>query len=332
MKDRRNGDHAGLFQEADNFVRMMEKGGSRLVHTVSFTNSARFKCLEDLQKDAVDLCLVYCGWEYCNPSHRFGPNQRKYYVLHIVREGRGTLEINQKKYEMGPGDAFFIDPGQEAWYEADKKNPWCYMWMGFIGIRANETIVNAGFTNKNPVRKIYCVQEIKQYIDQMLEAHQLSYADELKRNALLMLCFSTLIDDYHQNFLEGINVNYPYPGSVYVKHAMEYITHHYNERLKINDLADMIGVNRSYLANSFKKNLGCSPQEFLVDLRMKKARFLLKTTDSSIHAVASAVGYTDQLAFSKVFKRHCGMSPRMYKEQKSELVIRSIKSEGIGEI
>ncbi len=94
-----------------------------MVHTVSFTNSARFKCPEDLQKDAVDLCLVYCGWEYCNPSHRFGPSQRKDYVLHIVRVGRGTLEINKKKYEMGPGDAFFIDPGQEAWYEADKKPP-----------------------------------------------------------------------------------------------------------------------------------------------------------------------------------------------------------------
>lgn len=98
------------------------------------------------------------------------------------------------------------------------------------------------------------------------------------------------------------------------------MTHHYQERVKINELANFIGVNRSYLTSSFKKEMGCSPQEFLVDLRIKKAKALLKGTDMSINSVANAVGYTDQLAFSKVFKQHCGMSPKMYKEEKNELV------------
>ena len=129
----------------------------------------------------------------------------------------------------------------------------------------------------------------------------------------------------------GISANHPYPGSVYVKHAMEYIKHHYNESVKIGDLADFIGVNRSYLTSSFKKTTGCSPQEFLVNLRMDKAKSLLKKTDLSINAVAGAVGYTDQLAFSKVFKKHCGKSPRMYREEKRELVILKDKGYSITE-
>lgn len=112
---------------------------------------------------------------------------------------------------------------------------------------------------------------------------------------------------------------------------MEYIKHHYNESVKIGDLADFIGVNRSYLTSSFKKTTGCSPQEFLVNLRMDKAKSLLKKTDLSINAVAGAVGYTDQLAFSKVFKKHCGKSPRMYREEKSELVILKDKGYSITE-
>lgn len=297
-------------------------------HTVGLTSSARFKCLEDLQKDSVDLCLTYCGWEYCDPSHRFGPNKRGAYVLHIVKKGKGTLEINKKTYELEAGDAFLIPPGTEAWYEADKEDPWCYMWLGFVGIRSDECVNSAGFSLRNPVRKLACVKKINEYIDQMLEAYQLSYANELKRNGLLHMVFAELIEDYLQNSVNtGGVAAHPYPGSVYVKHAMEYITHHYNERLRINELADYIGVNRSYLTSSFKKNVGCSPQEFLVDLRMKKAKSLLKQTDMPISGVANAVGYTDQLAFSKAFKRYSGMSPRMYKEEKNELVFRNQKGD-----
>lgn len=300
-------------------------------HTVGFTNSARYRVLEDLQKDSVDLCLTYCGLEYCNPSHRFGPNMRDAHVIHVIREGKGTLEINKKKYELGAGDVFYIPPKVEAWYESDKDDPWCYTWVGFVGMKAEECTSQAGFSLKNPVRKINCVDKVGQYIEQMLEAYQLSYSNELKRNGLLHLVMSAFVEGYCQNNAAlGVVAPHPYPGAVYVKHAVEYMTYHYDEKLKINDLADFIGINRSYLTSSFKKHMGCSPQEFLINLRVEKAKSLLKKTDMSINAVANAVGYPDQLAFSKVFKQHCGMSPRMYKEEKSELVIKKEKYEYMG--
>lgn len=79
-------------------------------HVSGYTNSARFRALEDLQKDSADLCLIYCGWEYCEPGHRYGPNMRTTYVLHIIRSGRGTLEIHNQKYELTAGDAFCFVP------------------------------------------------------------------------------------------------------------------------------------------------------------------------------------------------------------------------------
>lgn len=71
----------------------------------------------------------------------------------MVKEGQGTLEINKKKYKLGPKDAFLIPPGVEAWYEADKDDPWCYMWIGFVGLKADECVSGAGFSLKNqPVK------------------------------------------------------------------------------------------------------------------------------------------------------------------------------------
>lgn len=293
------------------------------MENTGYTSSARYKFLEDLKRDSVDLCLTYCGWEYCNPSYRFGPNKREAYVLHMIKKGKGILEINNKKYHLEAGDAFLIVPGQEAWYEADAEDPWHYMWFGFIGLKAGEYISCGGLSEKKPVRRIHCMDTISHYIDQILEAYHLSYANELKRNGLLMLCFSALIDDYRQNFsCSGTVIDHSYPMAVYVKYAIEYITAHYSERVKINELADSIGVHRSYLTSSFKKSIGCSPQEYLVNLRIEKAKYLLGKTDDSINTVANAVGYTDPLAFSKVFRQKCGMSPRRYREEEKRLAIK----------
>ena len=294
--------------------------------TSGFTNSARFKCLENLEQDSVELWLSYCGWEYCDPGYRFDLMGRSTCVLHIVREGKGIFEINKEKYELSSGDAFFIPPNTKASYEADKEDPWSYMWVGFSGYKAYECAENSGFSLKTPVRRVSNLEKLKKYMDDMLEAHSLSYSDELKRNGCLMMFFAELMEDYKNNVPSAI-LQHSYPGSVYVKYAMDYIDCHYTERIKINELADYIGVNRSYLTSSFKKSIGCSPQEYLVNLRMEKAKSLLRKTDMPINSIANAVGYADQLAFSKIFKQRYGVSPKTYRDKKEELVIKSAKGE-----
>ena len=285
-----------------------------------FTNSARYKCLEDLQKDSVDLSLVFCGSEDCSPGFRFGPNRRNTYLLHVVCAGKGTLEIKDEVYHLKKGDAFFIPPGETAWYQADEEDPWRYIWIGFIGIKAEECNREAGFGKLNFVVNTTCEDRLEKLIGEMLEAHELSFEDELKRNSLLLDFFSILIRDYKKNHPERVNQpnksNY-----VYVKRAMEYIFCNYSQRIRIEDLAEYIGINRSYLTSSFKQNLGCSPQEYLIKFRMEKAKSLLKKTAMSVGAVANAVGYSDSLAFSKIFKQYYGVSPKTYREQEEELVI-----------
>lgn len=292
-----------------------------------FTNSAKFRCLENLQNDSVDLGLVECGMEECEPGYRFGPNGKSTYLLHVVVRGKGKLEMNQKVYPVNCGEAFLICPDEEAWYEADLEEPWFYIWVRFTGLKAYECVTGAGFKKEAPVHRVYCIDALRECVEKMLEAHQLTYGDELKRNGELMLFFSALIADYHQNILKGGYNKRVYPGVVYVKYAMEYISQNYGTDLKINKMADYIGVNRSYLTTCFKKEVGCSPQEYLLKLRMDKAASMLRKTDLPIHTVASEVGYSDPLAFSKMFKQRLGMGPRAYREMEDELVVKDKKEE-----
>lgn len=287
---------------------------------VGFANSARYKCLEDLQRRSVDLYLSYCGMEDVESNHHFGPHVRTEYVIHLVTKGTGTFRCEESIYELHENMAFLIYPGMETEYEASCESPWSYAWIGFNGGKAHTCVTNAGFLPEKPVIPIHNMDVLLDCIQHMLEAHQLTYSNELKRSSQLMLFFSTLIDDYaEENPTPGRSI-YDYPCAVYVEQAIDYMQKNYGQKIKVNDLADYIGINRSYLTNSFRKILNMSPQKFLINLRLDKAISLLRETALPIHTISSQVGYDDPLAFSKMFKQKYGICPSEFRDASEKLV------------
>ena len=96
----------------------------------------------------------------------------------------------------------------------------------------------------------------------------------------------------------------------YIKEAINYIEQNFQNNITIEDIAKVCGINRSYFGKIFRRSTGRSPQEFLMNYRMIKAAELLKLTSLSIADISSAVGYENQLHFSRAFKKKYGISPR----------------------
>lgn len=101
----------------------------------------------------------------------------------------------------------------------------------------------------------------------------------------------------------------------YIKEAMNYIEQNFQNDISIEEIAGVCGINRSYLGKIFKNSVGHSPQEFLMNYRMIKATELLKLTSLSIADVGSAVGYENQLHFSRAFKNIYGVAPREWRNE-----------------
>lgn len=291
---------------------------------VDFTDSANYKCLENLEQTCVDYYLSYCGKEICPPGKRFGPRVRNKYVIHVITSGKGCYHVNGRTFELGANQAFLISPGVETVYEADSDDPWSYFWVGFHGIKSAECMSNAGFTPEQPFITLCETKRLEDCVTQMLRFHQLTFSNELKRISCLMQFLALLIEERVRDFSTGSG-GYDYPGSVYVNLAIHYLSCNYDKKIKITDLANYIGINRSYLTNNFKKITGVSPQEFLLELRMNKAASLLQETGLSVHDVAEHVGYDDALAFSKVFKQRLGVSPREYRNLPEQLAVYDTK-------
>ena len=147
---------------------------------VKYFEDAKCKYLEPIKKQSVDLFLCFCGKESCSPGYSYGPAVRSQYVLHYIVSGKGSYTINNKTYTLHENQGFLIPPDTVTYYEADKEDPWSYMWIGFNGVKA-ETYLNYANLNEDNVTFEYSKDDtLKNYINEMLQLKELNFSNELK--------------------------------------------------------------------------------------------------------------------------------------------------------
>lgn len=266
----------------------------------------------------IDLSIYQCGWERCLPSHSFGPAARNHYLFHYIVSGSGTLYADDSKgttqtYQVTSGQGFMLFPGQITTYIADLKAPWEYVWIEFDGHIAKETIESAGLTRDTPIYRSHSIEFAKKMEDEILfiTSHTSESPLHLIGHLYLFLDYLTRsIDSRKITKTDGMR-------AYYIKEAINFIEQNFSKDITIEDIANCCKLNRSYFGKIFNDTLGKSPQAFLINYRMSKAAELLNTSDLSINEIGIAVGYPNQLHFSRAFKKVYGVSPRTYRNDDS---------------
>ena len=97
---------------------------------------------------------------------------------------------------------------------------------------------------------------------------------------------------------------------------LEYVTENLcDNTLSLSQISDALGLHRSYLSNIFKAAYGETLSSYIEQLRIEKARDMIKNTDMKIWDIAEAVGYTSDTSFRRAFKRITGFTPGEYRER-----------------
>ena len=94
--------------------------------------------------------------------------------------------------------------------------------------------------------------------------------------------------------------------------ALEYIAKNYNKTIKNDDLANLCNLSTVYFRKLFAETMGVSPITYVHELRIKKAKEMLKSDYGSITDIAESLGYLNIYDFSRAFKKHAGISPSKY--------------------
>lgn len=264
----------------------------------------------------VDLSLFQFGWERCAPAHSFGPAARNHYLFHYILSGTGTLMADDSKgvtqtYSIKSMQGFMIFPNQITTYVADKQLPWEYVWLEFDGLRVKSLLDTIGLSLDKPVYHARNKSLREDMANEMLYISR--HKDESPFHLIghLYLFLDYLLRSAADEQLEhGSKLR-----EFYIHEALTYIEHNFQNEITIEDIAGVCGLNRTYFGKIFKEALGKTPQEFLLNYRMLKAAELLKLTSLSIGDVGLAVGYANQMHFSRAFKNNYGISPREWRYQ-----------------
>ncbi len=235
---------------------------------------------------------VQFGYENCAPSHSYGPGLRTYWLIHYVVSGSGIFRINGQTHHLHAGELFVIPPQTEIYYCADEKDPWNYIWIGFttdqiLPLKLEPTI--------------YCPEA-----QSIFERMKLCRHYENGRSAFLCSCLWDLMSALMEKRQKSADP---------IEKALHCIHAEYMNGLTVSELAKRLNLERTYFSALFKRKLGLSPQQYLLQLRMETAAKLLTEQGERPTTAAISVGYTDLFNFSRMFKRYFGISPRAYIEE-----------------
>ncbi len=252
---------------------------------------------------------VNCAGSLVLPHQFVAQTSRKDYYLQYLVGGHMKVWIDGTIQDMRPGEFLIYYPDTEYHYTNAGKKEVRYYWAHFSGYYVPALLQNCQIFNKT-------------LIEVGIRERLLTHFEELFREFLLRdTCFddsaasklSSLLIDFSRSRVSQPESKYLLGKKLFL--SVEYIHKHFDEDIRVEQLADLEHLSVSRYRTLFHEATGLSPLEYLISLRIRRACELLTQTNLSIREVGETVGYTDSLYFSRIFKKRTGQSPSGYQKQ-----------------
>lgn len=266
---------------------------------------------------------------------QFGPDEQASHA-HVLsrmllwcKQGRGIVRINDVLYPLEPGHFLFLPWGHAIHYYADPADPFFLAGVHLIPNHAPGRALEFdvahchGHALDVPWRRDKALPGIEGVIEGSMEwsdglAPLVSYIVHLfKRGDFQPWQMRQLAGLFVTELLEAVQTrrvaSRPIPHAL--RQLLRFISDHTHRPLGLDDLAHFSGMSRSSVGRMFKRYLNCTPGEWVLDERMRRACHLLRTTRLPVSEIGQRVGIEDPFYFSKLFKKAQGVAPLGYRKQ-----------------
>ena len=245
------------------------------------------------------LSLNSCGIEKLSERDR-GSMRRQgrvdYHILYIER-GVCHVTLGTTEQEAGAGSVIVFHPGEPQIYRFRAVDKSISHYIHFTG-RGGVRFFDMGISHR--------YEEISAEMEREYTMKQPCY--ETICAALLMELLGLIARKYSLR-----NINVSRRSEHRISSACRKIYDNLSSPPTVDELAADCCLSKSRFSHLFREVTGRSPHEFILSLRMEKAKELL-TTDMSIKEVAAAVGFEDQNYFSRMFRKYTGAAPSAGRE------------------
>lgn len=225
------------------------------------------------------------------------------YFFIYVTDGIFNTSIDGITKQFKAGSVVIFPPKYKYHYWGEP--PSSYVCVHFTGSQSKKLLDDLGFTNMPYTVELEYSNKIRSLFDKMDEQN-------MTNAPFLQYSLSCL---FEQILLTIAVERVRSEGYRTLKKSIKYIHTNFTDKIEIPFLAKMEGISNSRFITLFTKETGKTPSDYILNLRLNKACELLVAADMQISSIGVAVGYKDQYFFSKIFKKHMGVSPLEYRKK-----------------
>ena len=260
--------------------------------------------LNDLSIKPVDVLLYVppIVWKGDSAGH-VGINDVFFWVL----EGECFLRIDSQNYIIRPGQLAYLPKGKIRAYTHASERFTMYE-IAFVAKANGEELMKVlGLDEENFVVDIPEKEEMNALFER-------SHRRELNKNPLYDVGWCANIINIIRIYAEQRQKRSEKDSYVF-KPVLEYMLNNIDKSIKIGELSSLVYMQPTYFIKRFRECYGVPPMAYLNRMRMYKAMGLLAGTEISIEEIARAVGVLDTSYFSRIFKKHCKVTPSEYRRE-----------------
>jgi AraC-like DNA-binding protein len=240
--------------------------------------------------------------------------------IHYIVRGTGYYVMNNVKYELEAGSVMlFVPETTFEWWISEEEDVEIYHIRFDYHLcykEKQEWIIEPATNWLAPLRgRLTTVRpaEIRRCFDMVFQQWKgydpiSQYRCNLAFRELWLSLINQIYDQQYSSDADSA-----------IGFTCQYIADHYQSPLTVEQLAKMAGLSEGYYSRQFKRLTGLSPKEYIIRLRVTKAKELLTCSGLTMTYISKLVGYEDEFYFSRVFKKITGMTPSSYAKLSKKL-------------
>lgn len=242
-------------------------------------------------------------------------HKHDFLTISYILSGSCTYEIDNIPYKTKKGNILIINSNTNHCKTFDNNESITEFQIGFDNVKL-ENLPRNHIIEENKTPKISVTDNdgeiLKYYNEIMLQQGKCKPGSALILKALGMELLVSIIRCLNSSEVKKdkglLNID-TYDKETIVNSISEFINKNYMNEISLDIISKNMYLSPTYISKTFKESTGDSPINYLIKVRLSKARELLKSNDYSIKQVAKMVGYSDAYYFSKLYKKHYGYAP-----------------------
>ena len=269
------------------------------------TRTSKSKLILDTVRDDNKKCIYQArcvGYEYNEQGYYHKTENGTLYLIAYTKSGEAILEYEGEETVLKAGSLIFLNLANKRVIKV-LKGHWEIYFMHVYGSDTSDIYKTVASSEKGYFFETFEGEKIMERIMHIYDIYTGSEIDHCEISA-----------EIYAVLMQILKNSKPLEKSEIIRKALLFINTNYTSQITVDDISKSVFSSKYFFIRKFHQEVGVSPKQYLMKLRVENAKTLLVQTGKAVNEIAILVGFENEKNINYAFKKVLGITPRQYRE------------------